>query len=72
MSIRVYIDGEIHEPEKAVISAFDRGFLFGDSVYETVAFVAGHFVFLAEHLDRLQRSAHRIYLEPPERPWRKT
>ncbi|MBN2576568.1 MAG: aminotransferase class IV [Deltaproteobacteria bacterium] len=67
MSIRVYIDGEICEPEKAMISVFDRGFLFGDSVYETVARLAGRFLFLGEHLDRLQRSARRIYIEPPAR-----
>jgi branched-chain amino acid aminotransferase len=68
MSIRVYIDGELHEPEKAMVSVFDRGFLFGDSVYETIAFLGGRFIFMAEHLDRLERSARRIYLDPPVRP----
>lgn len=67
MSIRVYIDGEIHPPETAAVSVFDRGFLYGDSVYETIAFVAGRFVFLTEHLDRLERSAKRIYLDLPAR-----
>ena len=67
MSIRVYIDGEVHEPDKAVVSVFDRGFLFGDSVYETIAMLGGRFIFLAEHLDRLERSARRIYLDPPIR-----
>jgi branched-chain amino acid aminotransferase len=67
MSIRVYIDGEIHPQETAAVSVFDRGFLFGDSVYETIAFFAGRFVFLTEHLDRLERSAKRIYLDLPAR-----
>jgi branched-chain amino acid aminotransferase len=67
MSIRVYIDGKVAAPEQASVSVFDRGFLFGDSVYETVAFVGGRFVFLAEHLARLERSAHALYLEPPAR-----
>lgn len=67
MSIRVYIDGQIHTRETAMVSVFDRGFLFGDSVYETIAFIAGRFLFLSEHLDRLERSARRIYLEPPSR-----
>jgi branched-chain amino acid aminotransferase len=68
MSIRVYIDGQVHEPGQAMVSVFDRGFLFGDSVYETIARLGGRFIFLAEHLDRLERSARRIYLDPPARP----
>ncbi len=67
MSIRVYIDGQTHAAEHAVISVLDRGFLFGDSVYETLAWQGDHFAFLAEHLARLERSARRIYLEPPPR-----
>ena len=67
MSIRVYIGGEILEPERAVVSVFDRGFLFGDSVYETIAWIGGRFIFMTEHLDRLERSARRIFLEPPPR-----
>jgi branched-chain amino acid aminotransferase len=67
MSIRVYIDGEIHPPEAAMVSVFDRGFLFGDSVYETLAFLDGRLIFLHEHLDRLERSASRIYLHLPAR-----
>jgi branched-chain amino acid aminotransferase len=67
MSIRVYIDGRIHPQATAVVSVLDRGFLYGDSVYETIAYVGGRFVFLAEHLTRLERSAKRIYLEVPAR-----
>ncbi|HJX62330.1 MAG TPA: aminotransferase class IV [Polyangia bacterium] len=46
---------------------FDRGFLFGDSVYETVGTNRGRLVFLDDHLDRLARSAQRIYLRLPPR-----
>jgi branched-chain amino acid aminotransferase len=67
MSIRVYIDGQIREPETAVVSVFDRGFLFGDSVYETIALLNQRLIFLSEHLDRLERSASRIYLDLPPR-----
>jgi branched-chain amino acid aminotransferase len=67
MSIRVYIDGQIHQPESAMVPALDRGFLFGDSVYETLAWLAGRLVFLDEHLARLERSARSIYLDPPPR-----
>ena len=67
MSIRVHINGCIKAPEEAQISVLDRGFLYGDSVYETVATVGGHLHALPEHLDRLQRSAERIGLAPPPR-----
>jgi branched-chain amino acid aminotransferase len=67
MSIRVYIDGQIHKPEEAMVSVFDRGFLFGDSVYETIALLNQCLIFLPEHLDRLERSAGRIFLALPAR-----
>jgi branched-chain amino acid aminotransferase len=67
MSIRVYIDGQIREPEAAMVSVFDRGFLFGDSVYETIALVDQRLLFLPEHLNRLARSAEGIFLEIPLR-----
>lgn len=67
MSICVYLDGQVRDPERATVSVFDRGFLFGDSVYETVAYQGGRVHFLSEHLDRLERSARAIYLEPPAR-----
>ena len=46
---------------------FDRGFLYGDSVYETVGTMHGRLFALADHLDRLERSAARIGLRPPPR-----
>jgi branched-chain amino acid aminotransferase len=67
MSICVYIDGQVRDPQRATVSVFDRGFLFGDSVYETVAYQGGHVHFLSEHLDRLERSARSLYLDPPVR-----
>lgn len=67
MSIRVYISGQIVVPELAKISVFDRGFLFGDSVYETVGTVGGRLFALPEHFDRLERSASRVMLTLPPR-----
>ncbi len=49
------------------MSVFDRGFLYGDSVYETVATVTGRPFALAEHLERLARSGERIGLTVPPR-----
>jgi branched-chain amino acid aminotransferase len=67
MSIRVHVGGQIVAAENARISVFDRGFLFGDSVYETVATVKGRLFALSEHLDRLHESAARIGIVPPPR-----
>jgi branched-chain amino acid aminotransferase len=67
MSIRVHINGRISPPAEALVSVLDRGFLYGDSVYETIGTVAGRLYALAEHLDRLARSAERIGLSPPPR-----
>ena len=67
MSIRVYIDGEVRSPEEAKVSVFDRGFLYGDSVYETIGTAHGRLFAARAHLDRLERSASRIGLSPPPR-----
>src|SRR3954449_6962088 len=68
MSIRVHVGGRICTPEEARVSVFDRGFLYGDSVYETVGTVGGRLFALSEHLDRLSRSAERLSLRMPPRP----
>jgi len=67
MSIRVYIGGRICPAEEAKISVFDRGFLYGDSVYETIGTAYGRLFALGDHLTRLERSALRIGLRLPPR-----
>jgi branched-chain amino acid aminotransferase len=67
MSIRVHIGGRVCPPEEAKISVFDRGFLYGDSVYETIGTAYGRLFALADHLVRLERSAQRIGLRVPLR-----
>ncbi|MCO4754666.1 MAG: aminotransferase class IV [Bacteriovoracaceae bacterium] len=63
MSITVNINGEILSQENAKISVFDRGFLFGDSIYDVTYSQSNSFVFLDEHLDRLWNSARLIGME---------
>lgn len=48
-----------------MISVFDRGFLYGDSVYETLRTVGGRVVECGAHLERLRRSAEGIAFELP-------
>ena len=52
-------------PEEARVSVFDRGFMFGDAVYEVMA-VYGRKIFMLEaHLARLNRSLDAIRLSSP-------
>ena len=48
-----YFNGEFVEPGAKVISIDDRGYLFGDSVYEVVRIVKGRCFALSYHQDRL-------------------
>jgi branched-chain amino acid aminotransferase len=61
----ISIDGTIHDPSQAKISILDRGFLYGDSVYEVLRTCEGHPFALPEHLARLRKSAHKIFLPIP-------
>src|SRR5690348_6771837 len=67
MPIRVHIDGAVCPPEEAKVSVLDRGFLYGDSVYETIGTMYGRLFAARDHLDRLERSARRIGLRVPPR-----
>jgi D-alanine transaminase len=52
----VYLNGKYIPREEAVISPDDRGFLFGDSVYEVVRWYGGYFFDMEGHMNRLRRS----------------
>jgi branched-chain amino acid aminotransferase len=67
MPIRVHVDGAVCSPEEAKVSVLDRGFLYGDSVYETIGTMYGRLFAARDHLDRLERSARRIGLRVPPR-----
>ena len=60
-----YVNGAFVPEVEAVVSIFDRGFLFADGVYEVIAVVDGRFVDDGPHLDRLARSLHEIQLPEP-------
>ncbi|NCJ06967.1 branched-chain amino acid aminotransferase [Synechococcales cyanobacterium C] len=63
MSLLTNLDGVIGPT--AHISVLDRGFLYGDSVYEVVRTFQGRLFGLQEHLDRLRQSADSIYMRVP-------
>ncbi len=68
MTTAVMIDGQLVDPQSASVSVFDRGFLYGDSVFETVRTYGGKPFALGEHLARLQRSAELVYIPMPAPP----
>ncbi|MGB9429863.1 MAG: D-amino acid aminotransferase [Gammaproteobacteria bacterium] len=47
------------------VSPLDRGFLFGDGVYEVISAYRGQLFYLAAHLERLQYSLNGIHLRNP-------
>lgn len=49
----VYLNGEWLQHQNAFISVFDRGFMFGDGIYEVTPFYQGKPFMLEQHLDRL-------------------
>lgn len=61
----VSIDGVIYQPSDATISVLDRGFLYGDSVYEVVRTYDGNPFALRDHLERLRKSASSVDIELP-------
>jgi branched-chain amino acid aminotransferase len=66
VSERISVNGTITPPEEARVSPLDRGFLFGDSVYETLRTYGGRPFRLDRHLERLRRSAEALAI-PHER-----
>ena len=60
---QVYLNGEYLPLSEAKVSVLDRGFLFGDGVYEVIPSYSGVFFRMQDHLDRLQASMERIRLD---------
>jgi D-alanine transaminase len=67
----VYLNGKFLPIEAACIPVTDRGFLFGDGVYEVIPAYGGKLFRLPQHLKRLQNSLDGIRLGNPhnDREW---
>lgn len=65
MSDLVYLGGTIVPRRSAAVSIDDRGFLFGDAVYEVLRVVRGRFIEAERHLRRLARSLHEVSIPDP-------
>ncbi|MGE0482953.1 MAG: aminotransferase class IV [Gammaproteobacteria bacterium] len=66
-----YLDGEFLPLAAARVSVLDRGFIFGDAVYEVLPVVDGRMFALEEHLRRLRRSLDAVGIISPmtDRDW---
>ena len=61
----VYLNGELLPLQQARVPVMDRGFLYGDGVYEVIPVFGGKPLRCADHLRRLQHSLDRIHLGNP-------
>lgn len=65
----VYLNGEYLPITEAKISVLDRGFLFGDGVYEVIPVFGGRLFRMEQHLQRLERSLREVRIASPKLPW---
>ncbi len=61
--MQVYINGSFIPREEAMISAADRGFLFGDGIYEVIRVVEDRFVLADEHLARMDEGLRGLSIQ---------
>lgn len=61
----IYLNGKFLPMEQATVPVLDRGFIFGDGVYEVIPVYSRKPFRLSEHLSRLQHSLDGIRLQNP-------
>src|SRR2546425_2448908 len=61
----VYLNGEYLDHDRATVSVDDRGFLFGDGVYEVTRARNGRLFEPGRHLRRLGRGLEALGIAPP-------
>jgi branched-chain amino acid aminotransferase len=63
--VLVFLNGAFVPEEKAVVSIFDRGFLYGDGLFETIRVVNGKPFRWREHIERLRAGAKFLKVKLP-------
>src|ERR1051326_7582955 len=61
----VFLNGKFVPEEQAVVSVFDRSFLYGDGLFETLRVAGGKPFCWPQHIERLQRGAEFLKLRLP-------
>jgi aminodeoxychorismate lyase len=69
MAVLVFLNGAFVPEEKAVVSVFDRGFLYGDGLFETIRVVNGNLFRWPEHFTRLHAGAKFLKIKVPFSAW---
>jgi aminodeoxychorismate lyase len=64
----IFLNGQFVPEAQAVIPVNDRGFLYGDGLFETVRVVSGRSFRLAQHLERMMRGADFLKIKSPFTP----
>ena len=60
-----YLNGEFRPLSETRVSVMDRGFLFGDGVYEVIPVYGGRLFRLTHHLKRLRNSLDGVRIANP-------
>jgi D-alanine transaminase len=63
-----YLNGDFLPVREAKVSVLDRGFVFGDGVYEGIPAYAGRLFRFDEHMARLSRSLTKLRIANPLKP----
>lgn len=64
--MNIYLNNRIVPEAEALVPVTDRGFLYGDGVFETMRSYSGEIFLLKRHMERLRRSAELIGLMLPK------
>jgi branched-chain amino acid aminotransferase len=64
----VFVNGQFLPENQAVISVFDRGFLYGDGLFETIRVFNGKPFRWTQHLERFQHGADFLKISVPYSP----
>ncbi len=64
-SVPAFLNGEYLPLEECRISVLDRGFIFGDGIYELITVYQNNAFYLDQHLDRLHRSMMEVKVTSP-------
>ena len=63
-----YLNGEYLPLEQCKVSVLDRGFIFGDAIYELIPVYNSKPFYLDAHLSRLARSLDQVRIRDPHTP----
>jgi aminodeoxychorismate lyase len=63
--VLIFLNGQFVPAERAVVSIFDRGFLYGDGLFESMRILNGKPFRWAQHFERLQRGADFLKIKMP-------